>query len=320
MPYSLTTINSTEVARVLMESLDTQMISGGWTFVETWISSNNTANIYKSPAASNSINMDYYIAFLRTSNTATSVIAHLFEEWDSVNKFAKKFCPSQSAGGTNTVPNQTTYTHSSTGVLLTSNLLYANTSTYSQIAGWTGLNTVTLNININPNRIIIGRANTASDIRYYGIMDGFYSQQPWVLGCIAIQNGDNANTSMHGSSTRFVANVANVNNFALNFLPSNGAYVTYNFQSRGSTPLSNPYTGDAQVFPLHCGYANNGSVSGALNRTFALKDMLASNSGGSNFAGADTLALTASGTTKNYISIARSTTNSGTLSHWFPVD
>ena len=94
MVYFSTTINSTEPARVLMETLDTQMVSGGWTFVETWISSTNTANIYKSPAASNSINLDYYISFLRASNTATSVAVSIFEEWDPVNKFAKKFAPS----------------------------------------------------------------------------------------------------------------------------------------------------------------------------------------------------------------------------------
>ena len=93
MAYATTTINSAQPAVELMAWLDTQMQANGWQFVETWTSSTKVANVYKSPAASNSVGVDFYVATYRPSSTPPLINIMLFEDWDAVNKKARKYAP-----------------------------------------------------------------------------------------------------------------------------------------------------------------------------------------------------------------------------------
>lgn len=117
-------------------------------------------DVYRSPAAANSL-IDFYVCVRRYYGF---VHLALFEEWDSVNKTAKKYAPSSGAGLTvNPADNTVT---DATGVLLNSaTLRYLFVSVPSLAA-------TTFVADVTPDRIILG-SSTKSDagVVYAGIFD-----------------------------------------------------------------------------------------------------------------------------------------------------
>lgn len=150
--YASTTINSATPAVDLMSWLGTQLTDNGWEFVETWTSGTKVANVYKSSSVSNSVSSDFYVATYRAATDSTSVIVLLFEDWDAVNKKAKKYAPVSGAGITVDVADNTVT--DAVGVLLDSATLQRQVSIPVRVSIST-----TYVSDITINRIIVAPTN-----------------------------------------------------------------------------------------------------------------------------------------------------------------
>jgi len=92
MAYYTGTINSATPAVAYMDAIHPQMQSGGLTFVETYTSGTDVTNIYKSPAGSNSLGIDYFI-FINRPSTTGKVAWSISELYDVGTHLASKFAP-----------------------------------------------------------------------------------------------------------------------------------------------------------------------------------------------------------------------------------
>lgn len=162
--YATTTINSATPAVDLMTWMGTQLTDNGWTFVETWTSGAKTANVYKSPAGANSVGSDFYLATYRASTVITTVQVLLFEDWDAVNKKARKYAPAAGTGITVNVADNTVT--DATGVLLDSATLYRSSSIGVRISI-----TTTYVSDVTVNRLIVGASNGTFPPIYAGVYD-----------------------------------------------------------------------------------------------------------------------------------------------------
>lgn len=196
--YATTTINSATPAVDLMTWLDTQLTDNGWTFVETWTSSTKVANVYKSPLASNSVGTDFYLATYRATTTSTTVPILLFEDWDAVNKKARKYAPANGNGITVNVADNTVT--DATGVLLDSATLFRAATVPVRVS----ISTDYIS-DITVNRLIVGSTNYAQPAAYAGVYDTVLTTAQDPVPLIASNfGGDGSNTQAVGwaSSTR----------------------------------------------------------------------------------------------------------------------
>lgn len=157
-----------------------------------------TANIYKSPAASNSVGQDFYVALRRNQDHATAVMFLLFEDWDAVNKKARKYAPNAGTGITvNPVDNTVT---DATGVLLTSTVLQSNIYCGVRLSQAT-----TYLIDVTINRVILGSSDYAVPPVYAGVFDSLLPTTmdpvPLAVWRIGGDTGSGKSSSI-GSSTR----------------------------------------------------------------------------------------------------------------------
>jgi hypothetical protein len=166
--YSQQNAATASMAPITMSWIDTSMISAGWTFVESVGAggSGSIANVYKSAASANSINMDFYVATYRATASST-INFRLFEQWDSTNKLALKYAPAPSRASGFTVSAIDQTISDSTGLALNStglnpNVALAHTTTITQYYA-----------DITTDRVIIGCTNQGITIApvYAGIYD-----------------------------------------------------------------------------------------------------------------------------------------------------
>jgi hypothetical protein len=161
--YATTTINSAAPVVDVMTWMDTQMTSNGWTFVETWTSSTKVGNVYKSPAASNSVGVDFYVALYR-SGTTSGLTFLLFEDWDAVNKKARKYAPVDGTARTvNPADNTVT---DETGVLLDSAALQRQVVPFFVAS----LDQIIVT-DITVDRVIFANRSYADSFAYAGVFD-----------------------------------------------------------------------------------------------------------------------------------------------------
>lgn len=215
--YATTSIDTATPVVDLMTWLDGKMTTNGWTFVETWTSGTKVANVYKSPAAGNSVGVDFYVAFYRSTTTSVLTVL-LFEDWDAVNKKARKYAPASGSGITVNVTDNTVT--DATGVLLDS-------ATLSRVA------TVTLSsgvaqviyLDVDANKVVVANSSQASAaFAYAGVYESLLpaSIDPVPL---VVWNGSGhasgSSSALYGASTRE---------------PTAPAVGQYNFQMHSNVP------------------------------------------------------------------------------------
>lgn len=187
------TANSTSVLTVAAWPNDTPDNTSTYAIV-------GTSNIYKSPAANNSIGHDFYLALHRISDVSGSAYPLIFEEWDSGTKKARKYAPYFGTGITvNPADNTVT---DATG-------LYPSLSTVQggsimpNASILIPLNTPrTLYVDITVNRIVWGQVGTGApaDSGYVGV---FQSLLPAALDPVPLVSWrpDKGTNNLGGSAT-----------------------------------------------------------------------------------------------------------------------
>lgn len=171
MGYNTGSINSSTPAVALMTALDTEFTGNGWTFVETYTSSTNVTNIYKSPAASNSFGTDFYVGVNRTSTTST-VAFMLGELYNSSTHLFRKY-----AKNSNTIPDTDYSIVDATGILPTAMTRFAaisvNTSTL--FTWWS---------NVTVDRAMFTSSASTTGGGYVGLFDTLLPSDPFPIAVL----------------------------------------------------------------------------------------------------------------------------------------
>jgi hypothetical protein len=312
--YETTYASSATPAVDVMNDMQTKLPANGWTFVETFTSGTDVTDVYKSPAAGNSLGVDYFIYLNRTATTATFVSVGISEQYDSTGKKALKYNTNVTTALT---PNQTDYTVNDTGVVL-NGASALNKIVLFQLA----LNTArTFNINITPDRVIVCSVSLGSvNGGYVGVFDHQYLHPAWAvpLGMNTFTGSTNfLNTAspVYGGTTRdpnvstataycFRAGLYTSSSLGVGTNPFNGGYgAVTSLDQYGTIPI------------MRVGIATRADY--AFNRLI-MKDIISTGQGGANYAGGDTLAVTYGSTTLNYVSIPKSTYLSSSYTMWMP--
>lgn len=228
MAYSTTTINSATPAVGLMDWLDTEILAAGWTDVETWTSSTKTANVYKSPAASNDAGVDFYVTIYRASTTDTSIKVMIHEAYDAVNHKLQKYAPAAGTGITVNVADNTVT--DATGVLpdsATPRGILVNFALSTSIVYW---------LTVDIDHIVLG-SNYAVGVVYAGIADSLLTSAADPVCLVVTGNRANGEGAGAASFTREPgAPAAAAGNF-LGLLPFTGTSYNYAYAPYTQTAL-----------------------------------------------------------------------------------
>lgn len=304
MAYYEQAYNTATPALDIMTSLQTWMPANGYTFVETYTSGTNISDVYKSPGTSNSFGTDFYIAFNRTSTTATIVPVMIFEQWDAVNKKAIKYAPQ--TGGTTMTPASDGSVNDS-GVLLSVTTsgasLYKSTPIFAPVSTAT-----TLYININIDRILWGSGTDYLYNGYAGLYDSFNNANPFplVVATWAYHASAYGTYTQYGSVTREPWISSSGANWGVDCFSYQAVYSIYPYF--GNQPGVNPRTSLQSSAAFYFGSTkySQGYSAGAQMGLF--KDLIWNPQGTLNMLGGDTLAITVGATTYNYVKPAMYTT------------
>lgn len=331
--YTGTLAATTTPASDMMTTLDPYITSNGFTFVETVTNGTNVTNVYKSPAANNTLSMDWYLFMNRTNTTATTVGLGIAEAYNSTTHLATKYAPY----GVPTTANTSDYTVSDSGVTpysvtLGAGIFYSNTG----FVGLTTTGTKTWYFNVTADRVICGLSTTAggstSSCTYAGICDPLIDN--WNVVLFTGQAGYGASaSSSYAATTRDYGLNATVST------STNGAYAWHAVVVGGSgssyfgyglgnyTPgaTAGPGTaadvtyGNGLYRPSRLPISGRGSISNAIG---LLKDMIllaTSVSYTTTIAGGDTVAVTSSAGTLNYVRPDSSSLGTaGYYGYWIP--
>jgi hypothetical protein len=313
--YEPTYASSATPAVDVMNDMQTKMVAGGWTFVETFTSGTDVTDVYKSPAASNSLAMDYFIYLNRTATTATVVTVGISEQYDSTGKKALKYATNVL---TSLTPNPTDFTVNDTGVVL-NGASALNKITLFSLA----LNTArAFSINITPERVMVtsqtlATAGTANGA-YVGIFDA--SSTAWTV-CLGVVTFTMSSTSPSsgatwGAVTRAPNRPAGINLFQAFQSTYNWVQGIFRNGTASSPTFTDTYGGTVigrLGMTTYPSYTDTGVPPAGV-----FKDLIITTQGGANTLGGDTLAVTYGSTTLNYFSLGKSTTHGTVYSCWFP--
>jgi hypothetical protein len=98
MPYTASTIGATATcSKALMDAIHPLTTAGGFTYVEEWTSGSNVSRIYKSPAASNVQNADWYLIVCRISDSDPKVNFAVAEEYNVGSHLVTKYMAAASS-------------------------------------------------------------------------------------------------------------------------------------------------------------------------------------------------------------------------------
>ena len=341
MAYYTGTINSATPAVAYMDAIHPQMQSGGLTFVETYTSGTDVTNIYKSPAGSNSLGIDYFIFINRTSTTGV-VSWSISELYDAGTHLASKYAPR----GLVTTANSDYSVAGS--VLPSATTTGASLSKTGGSGSMTASTAHTYYLNVTPERSIFGFTNPTGSLQsipgmvYVGIYEPMYDSIATlptlcVLTLVGTSNNNSSanNTSWYtqynGAMTRDygVATTVSASTIApgFAFMAANYNHVSgsdyycfgilsYPGGSAGAYSNGLPQT---SRIALTSGRANNSLQINSSNYIGLVKDVI-SNSRGSGLSsiGGDTLSVTNfAGTVLNYVKVGTYITQHGL--YWFPV-
>jgi hypothetical protein len=315
--YTGTQAASATIASDFMTTFDTYIISGGFTFVETYTSGTDVTNVYKSPAGSNSLSMDWYLFVNRISTSATYVSFGVAEAYNSSTHLATKYAPY----GVPTTANTSDYTVSDAGVLPSATT--SGACLFKLVSTGTGtINTTTIYtwyLNVTPDRVIFGKSTAAGgspySMSYAGICDPLVDNWNVVIGTLTVVNNSNTgspSSTIYGAVTRDYGIPATVST------AYQAAYVWH------IQVMQNTSTGHPSFLSLYAGTNSYQYVDSAYgggyyrgNRIVAfgsrqantyagvciLKDIICVNGAAlaTTIAGGDTLSLTNSTGTYNYV-------------------
>ena len=316
MPYFEATISATaNPAQSMMDTLDPLLTSNGWVFVETYTSSTNVSNIYRSPSANNSTGADFYIAVNRVATTAAFVAMCIFEEWDATGKRCIKYAPNGTVTAASNVPGASGEIQDATGVLPSvttsgASLLKSVGFTLST-SGWTYY------LNITANRII-ACTSIGTDGFYCGAYDPFYNTSRPALCVVDMGDGNSSTSTSQGAVTREPLTGSSAGNWHIqeykaSSIPSNTQFNSFAPNIYTSNP-TDAITGANLVFKkmvIH----SRGSVGNPIG---LYKDVLTSYVGTNTGAPGDTLSYTIGGTTYNYVSGTKNITTASAAAYWIP--
>ncbi len=343
MAYYTGTINSATPSVAYMDAIHPQMQSGGLTFVETYTSGTDVTNIYKSPGASNSLGIDYFI-FINRQSTTGIVSWSVSELYDVSTHLASKYAPR----GLVTTANSD---YSVAGSVLPSATTTGASLSKTGGGGGMAINTAhTYYLNVTPERSIFGFNNPTGALSsipgmmYVGVYEPMYDSIATlptlcVLALVGTANSASSASSVsgytqyHGAMTRDYGVATTVSASAIapgfafmasnyNYSQSGNAYVCYGTLSYPSGQSALAYGGNATEtlrLTLSSG-RSNGSLAIAGGAYIGLIKDVISNSRGSNLSsiGGDTLAVTNfAGTVLNYVKVGSQYTQQGL--YWFPV-
>lgn len=256
-----------------------------------------SAKVYKSPAASNSIGMDFYVGIHRYWDTSTTLNISIFEDWDAVNKKARKYAPAAGTGITVNVTDNTVT--DATGLLLDS-------ATLMLAQPYCAVSTSYVHyLDVTVNRFLFGNLTQGAYTAQVGIFESLLpsSMDPKPLGIITPYSG-----SPSGASTREPgAPATSANNFRITVTGTSSgstykSYMyTYNQNASAQTVTTDVYLG------VLAGRIWFTSQRGTTSSGRGVSDFYTSASGG---VAGDTLTVSMrDGSTRTYILVTPYTTN-----------
>lgn len=293
------TITSATPSVDLMTALDTQFTTNGWTFIETFTSSTNVTNIYKSPGTSNSFGTDFFVGMNRTSTTS-SVAFMLFEIWDATGKKCRKYAPN----GSNTAPDTDYSIVDATGLAPNAMNVKATipVATSTTFTWWSS---------ITADRAMFTSSVSTTSGGYVGLFDSFLQNDPFPI-CVLNWSGTLAPGTGYGAVTREpLQTAAAANNFAAQ-ISSVMLDVGYNYTGAvyGAPDVSNKgfanwiYSSTNRVAQRVMFFSSR-SQGGGLRGV--LKDAVVSSCGSVQ---GDTLSYTVGATTYGFVRAGSGTLNS----------
>lgn len=330
--YTGTQAASATIASDFMTTFDTYLISGGFTFVETYTSGTDVTNVYKSPAGSNSLAMDWYLFVNRTATNATNVSFTPSEAYNSTTHLATKYAPY----GVPTTANTTDYTVSDAGVLpsaTTSGASLFRTAGGNNPSGTGTINTTTAYtwyLNVTPDRVIFGKSTSAggspASTTYVGICDPLVDNWNVVIATLTLVGS----TSQAGSINTFGAMTRDYGIPATVSTATGAGYVWHCVNSSAYiNGLASYFWGPSIGSSYNDAIYGNGTprpvryllftARNYLIPIFLIKDVILHSDAAlaTTIAGGDTLALTNSTGTYNYVRSDSYGLTSG-LTTWIP--
>ena len=204
--YTGTQAASATIAADFMATFDPLLISGGFTFIETYTSGTDVTNVYKSPAASNSLALDWYLFVNRASTGGTTVGFGVSEAYNSTTHLATKYAPQ----GVPATCNVADYTVSDAGVLPSATTSGASLfkSQHTGVGLINTTTTYTYYLNVTPDRVIFGKSTaagaSAQSATYAGIMDPLIDGFNVVISTFSLVNivSSTTSNSSWGAMTR----------------------------------------------------------------------------------------------------------------------
>lgn len=165
MTYISGNITSANPAADLYAQIDTALSSAGFTFVDTVVITTRTHKIWKSNAANNTANVDWYLDVTYTTTGTGSIWLGIFEDYNATTDIGYRGI----VWDTTTTVEQTYFSkYGATGYALETNWTGA-TNTFNQI----DLSTAAFGywISITQNRIIAMTSLSATKLVYCGVWE-----------------------------------------------------------------------------------------------------------------------------------------------------
>lgn len=316
MGYYEATVGATSTPALdMMNILDPLMTANSWEFVETYTSSTNVTNIYKSPAAANSGGYDFYVGFNRTATTSTQIFVVIFEIWDAVNKRAIKYAPNGTPTAGSNIPAADGSVNDPTGVLPSATT--TNASLYKGTAINLSASSFTYYLNINADRIIWGTSTNVGG--YAGIYEPFYYPERPALTVVTVGAGTSTSSAAYGGTTREpFANAATGNFHSSLYATSSSVSSTFGLRALLPFYYANGAPPDFLTGNLNVARCILGFGRGASAPLGILKDLLVSLQSATNGLAGDTLTYTLNGTTYNYVKGFHQVSGNLDCSNWIP--
>lgn len=158
-------VNDASPGPVIVAALEPVMISDGWLLVDTVIIGGNTHKVYKSPAAGNVRNLDWYLDInYPTTGTSGGMRFTPFEDYNATTHLAFR---GPISGANTTTVEQTYYSQTgATGSALETT--WANTASHGQMSLPLSASAFTYYISVTRNRIIGMLTNATGFLHYAG--------------------------------------------------------------------------------------------------------------------------------------------------------
>lgn len=193
MPWSTGTVSGATPAVDLMLAIKNALTGAGWTFVETTTASTYTADVLKNPATLNFWGQDFYIATVRSADTATVVGFRPFEAYNAAAHQMQKYAPAASQTLT---PAVTTFLYSG------ADLTPAGTGAGCNVG--VAINQITPYwIHVTGDRVVVATWSTSQQYCVYtGLVMPMNTVDPFPLIVVDLRQSSTSSNATYGSSTR----------------------------------------------------------------------------------------------------------------------